>query len=100
MREKRPDVSETPDIEITAGVKTRRLRFEKVPETEVRFRGYPDRESVSGTDRENLPDRVERGVTYRDARVRLRIASEIAESAFETGDREPGHGSEDPKQSV
>lgn len=78
MGERSFNVSETPDIEITADVKTRRLRFEKVPETEVKFRGSPERESVSGTERENLPERVERDVTYRDARVRLRIASEVA----------------------
>lgn len=78
MGERRSNVSETPDIEITADVKTRRLRFEKVPETEVKFQGNPERESVSGTERENLPKRVERDVTYRDARVRLRIASEVA----------------------
>ena len=79
MGERRPNISETPDIEITAGVKTRRLRFEKSPETVVKFWGNPERESVSGTERENLPERVERGVTYRDARVRLRIASEVAQ---------------------
>lgn len=78
MAGKRSDVSETPDIEITADVKTQRLRFEKTPETEVRFRGNSEHESVSGTERENLPERVERGVTYRDARVQLRIANEVA----------------------
>jgi hypothetical protein len=78
MGEKSSNVSGTPDVEISAGVKTRRLRFERVPETEVKFRGSPERESVSGTERENLPESVERDVTYRDARVRLRIASEVA----------------------
>lgn len=77
MGERSSNVSGTPDIEISAGAKTRELRFEKVPETEVKFRGNPERESVSGTERENLPESVERGVTYRDAGVRLRIASEV-----------------------
>jgi hypothetical protein len=75
---RRPDRPENPDIELTADVKARELRFEEVPETEVRFPGYPERESASGTDRENLPDEVEPGVTYRDPRVRLRIASKLA----------------------
>jgi hypothetical protein len=63
-----------PDVELTAGVKSRWLRFEKVPETEVRFPGYPEDESVSGTERENLPGEVQKDVTYRNARIRLRSA--------------------------
>jgi hypothetical protein len=74
----RPDKPENPDIEFTADVKAKELRFEEVPETEVRFTGHPERESASGTDRENLPDEVEPHVTYRDPKVRLRIASALA----------------------
>ncbi len=68
---------ERPDIEITAYVKARELRFEEAPKTEVGFPGYPERESVSGTERENLPDEVEPGVTYRNPEVRLRIATAL-----------------------
>lgn len=78
MTKRRPDKPENPDIEFTADVKAKWLRFEEVPETEVRFTGHPGRESASGTDRENLPDEVEPGVTYRDPKVRLRIASALA----------------------
>jgi hypothetical protein len=77
---RRPDKPENPDIEFTADVKARKLRFEEVPETEVRFPGHPERESASGTDRENLPDEVEPGVTYRNPKVRLRIASALADA--------------------
>ena len=70
---------ERPDIEITADVKARELRFEEAPKTEVRFPGHPERESVSATERENLPDQVEPGVTYRNPKVRLRIATMLAE---------------------
>ena len=78
--EKKPlDRPENPDIELTADVKMRRLRFEEVPETEVRFPGHPERESVWGTERENLPDEVEPNVTYRDPRVRLRIATALVD---------------------
>jgi len=62
---RRPDKPENPDIEFTADVKARELRFEEVPETEVRFPGHPERESTSGTDREGMPDEVEPGVTHR-----------------------------------
>jgi len=78
LTKRRPDKPENPDIEFTADVKAKELRFEEVPETEVRFTGHPERESASGTDRENLPDEVEPDVTYRDPKVRLRIASALA----------------------
>jgi hypothetical protein len=77
---KRLDRPETPDVELTADVRARELRFEEVPETEVRFPGHPKRESVSGTERENLPEEVEPDVTYRNLRVRLRIASALADT--------------------
>jgi hypothetical protein len=76
---RRPDKPENADIEFTADVKAKEMRFEEVPETEVRFPGRPERESASGTDRENLPDEVEPGVTYRDPTVRLRIATTLAD---------------------
>jgi hypothetical protein len=74
-KKKRLDSPENPDIEIWATVECRELRFTRVPETRTSFWGYPERESVSGTERGNLPDEVESGVIYRNAGVRLRIAS-------------------------
>ncbi len=90
---KRLDKPENPDIEISAVVKARELRFEEVPETEVRFPGHPERESVSGTERENLPEEVEPGVTYRNPKVRMRIAS-----ALVAGDPELRGWSEEGQQ--
>jgi hypothetical protein len=58
----------------------RELHFEEVPDPEVRFRGSTMRNSVWRSSRENVPDRVREGVVYRNAGVRLRIASEIIES--------------------
>jgi hypothetical protein len=71
------------EVEISATVKARELYFERVPETEVRFPGRPERESASGTDRVNLPDEVEPGVTYCDPEIRLRIASALVEESPE-----------------
>jgi hypothetical protein len=70
----------SPDIALDADVRTRELYFEEAPEPEVRFRGNTRRNSVWGSRRENLPDEVREGVVYRDARVRLRIATEIVNS--------------------
>ncbi len=74
-----------PDIAIDAGVKMRELRFENVPDPEVRFRGNTRRNSVWTSRRTNLPDEVEEGVVYRDSGIRLRIATQIAESPQEIG---------------
>src|SRR5215210_2583871 len=68
---------QNPDIAFDAEVRMRELRFEKVPDPEVRFRGNTMRNSVWKSSRENLPDTVQEGVVYRNAGVRLRIASEI-----------------------
>ena len=67
------------DLEVGAVVSSSEMRFDVVPDTEVVFWGKSPRRSVSGTERENLPDSVEPGVTYRNTTVRMRIASRIVE---------------------
>ena len=74
-----------PDIAIDALVQMRELRFEKVPDPEVRFRGNTERNSVWASRRTNLPDELEEDVVYRDAGIRLRIATEIVGRPFDTG---------------
>jgi hypothetical protein len=68
---------ERPDVEMGARVKAKRLRFKKVPKTGVEFHGEPDIESDSGSERKNLPDEVEPGVTYRDVEVHWRAGAKI-----------------------
>jgi hypothetical protein len=80
VKEKRLEALENPAIDFTANVKARELHFDEVPETEVRFWGHPERASVSGTERKNLPDEVRPGVTYRNLSVRLRIATELIDT--------------------
>lgn len=70
---------QTPDIALGASVKMRELRFEEVPDPGVRFRGNTRRNSVWKSRRENLPGEVEEGVVYRNAEVRLCIATEIVD---------------------
>ena len=71
---------QNPDIALDADVRMRELHFEKVPDPEVRFRGNTGRNSVWESRRENLPDEVQECVIYRNAGVRLRIATEIVKS--------------------
>ena len=70
---------QNPDIALGADVKMSELYFEEVPDPEVDFRGSTRRDSVWKSERANLPDRVQEGVVYRDAEVRLRIATEVVE---------------------
>ena len=71
---------EAPDLMIGAAVRARRLRFRKKPKAKVETRGRarfrPDlelddveAESGSHSERRNLPEEVEPGVTYRDVEV-------------------------------
>lgn len=66
-----------PDVEMSAKVRAKELRFEYKPE--VRIGAYAnspaDAEHVS--ERHNLPDDVEPGVTYRDIEVRWRLAARL-----------------------
>ncbi len=71
---------QSPDISLNADVRMRELYFDRTPDPGVRFRGNTGRNSVWGSRRENLPDEVQEGVVYRNAGVRLRIASEVVDS--------------------
>ena len=64
-----PDRIDDADVEIGANVKAKRLRFDRRPKTKV--------EGESASERENLPDEVEPGVTYKDVRVRWRSADRV-----------------------
>jgi hypothetical protein len=82
---------QNPDISLNADVRMRELSFDRAPNPEVRFRGNTRRNSVWGSRRENLPDEVREGVVYRNAGVRLRIATEVVDGdpgAWNNPDRE------------
>ena len=70
-----PREADHPDIEIGARVKAKKLRFEQVPQTEVRFSDG----SRPTSERRNLPDEVEPGVTYRDVEVTWHAQARIEE---------------------
>ena len=84
------DRIEEPDVEIGAAARAKSLRFKRRPRTEVEVHGEAhiderladeiDRaeiETASGSERHNLPDEVEPGVTYRDVQIRWRAAARI-----------------------
>jgi hypothetical protein len=67
------------DVEIGAAARAKRLRFRRKPETRVEFGGSPGHESDSHSERQNLPEEVEPGVTYRDVVVRWTAGARISE---------------------
>lgn len=67
------------DLSITARVTADSLRFEKVPNPKVEFTGKPRRETAWESERRNLPQQVQPGVTYRDVGITLRITSVFAD---------------------
>ena len=68
-----------PDLSITARVTADSLRFEKVPDPKVEFTGKPRRVTIWQSERENLPQQVQPGVTYRNIGITLRITSVFAD---------------------
>jgi hypothetical protein len=72
-------MSREPDIELGANVRASSLRFEREPVAEVGFSGDPEADTASRTERENLPEEVEPGVTYRDVKVRWRASARLPE---------------------
>jgi hypothetical protein len=94
-----------PDIEIGAAAKARKLRFRSKPKTRVEFEGRTrvksdDRvedvelETDSGTERRNLPDEVEPGVTYRDVEVGwvAQARARLPDEESEEGEDRTGQG--------
>jgi hypothetical protein len=78
-----------PDVEIGAAVRAKKLRFRRKPKVEVTTHARHEidpaladelqieGEAGSQTERENLPDEVEPGVTYRDVRVRWKAGARV-----------------------
>ncbi|MGH3343668.1 MAG: hypothetical protein ACRDPK_12495 [Carbonactinosporaceae bacterium] len=67
------------DVEINAVVSAGELTFRDQPDTAVAFPGDGSRESASGSDRTNFPDRVDAGITYRNIVVDYRVASRLTD---------------------
>lgn len=71
------DSGGAPDVLIRARASIRELRFQSRPRTSVRTLGCAGLADVVVTERVNLPDPVEPGVTYRDVRVGVEIRADF-----------------------
>jgi hypothetical protein len=66
-----------PDVEMSAVVRAKELRFECKPEVDVRAYADSPASAESVSERENLPEELEPGVTYRDIAVRWRLSARL-----------------------
>jgi hypothetical protein len=80
---------EVADVEVFTSVRADELRFETVPETKLTFEGEPAERSSSKAERENLPDEVESGVTYRDITVRWQARSRVIHPSDPSTEEDP-----------
>jgi hypothetical protein len=79
-----------PDIDIFTSVRAKELKFGKVPKTRLWFEGDPGHDSRSKVERENLPEEVEPGVTYRNVKVDWSVVSRLVHPT----DPDPGEASD------
>jgi hypothetical protein len=66
-----------PDVEIAARARADEVRLECKPEVRVRAYSNAPASSESVSERENLPDELQPGVTYRNVSVRWRLAARL-----------------------
>jgi hypothetical protein len=66
-----------PDVEIAASARADEVRFECKPEVRVGAYSNVPATAESVCERENLPDEVQPGVTYRNIAVRWRLAARL-----------------------
>lgn len=67
----------TPDVEMAASVRADEVRFECKPAVTVRAYANAPATAERVSERDNLPDEIEPGVTYRNVSVRWRLAARL-----------------------
>jgi hypothetical protein len=72
-------VTDEPDVEIAVAVRAAEVRFECKPDVTVRVYADAPAHTESVSERENLPDELEPGVTYRDFAVGWRAAARLSD---------------------
>jgi hypothetical protein len=72
-----------PDVEMCFSVRAEEVRFECKPEVDVVAFADSPASAECQSERDNLPDELEPGVTYRDVKVRWRAAAWLGEPDWE-----------------
>jgi hypothetical protein len=81
-----------PDVEIAVAVRAEQLRLECKPEVDVVAYSNSPATAASTSERENLPDKLEAGVTYKDVAVRWRVAVRLKDPESTTRRTSGGTG--------
>jgi hypothetical protein len=66
-----------PDVEIAASARADEVRFACKPEVRIGAHANVRARAEKASERENLPNEVEPGVTYKNVAVRWRLAARI-----------------------
>jgi hypothetical protein len=69
-----------PDVEMVARVRAAELRFERKPHVELGAHANGPATVEHTSERDNVPDEVESGKTYRNVEVRWRLAARLDDS--------------------
>lgn len=72
-----------PDVELKVSLRADELRFECKPQVEVVAYADSPATAESQSERENLPDELEPGLSYRDFAVHWRVAVRLNEPDWE-----------------
>jgi hypothetical protein len=73
-----------PDVEMAARVRANELRFVCKPQVRVVVWADSSALAQSGSERRNLPDELEPGVTYRDFEIRWRAAARLKDPSLDS----------------
>jgi hypothetical protein len=80
------DLGGEPDVEIAASIRAKEVRFEVKPRVDVGAWADSPARAESGSERENLPDELEEGVTYRDLAVRWWLGARLEDPELPDSD--------------
>jgi hypothetical protein len=69
-----------PDVEISTAVRADEVRFACKPEVRIGAYANVPASAELVSERDNLPDEVKPGVTYRNVAVRWRLAARLRDS--------------------
>jgi hypothetical protein len=75
-----------PDVEIAAAARADEVRFACRPEVHVAAHATAPASAESASERKNLPERVEPGVTYRNVAVRWHVAARLEDPPLTEGE--------------
>ncbi len=75
------DAPRVPDFDLSISTRMQSVRFDVVPEVEVRWDGTPDHRGDTWEERENLPEVLEPGVAYEGATVRWFASGHVGDQA-------------------